>query len=177
MNPPGVAEFLADGVTPNPAAYQPANHPLERRDQLLGPGAFTDNGAARPISPPPTPNGISPRISASPPWPFTVSIAPPRSREGSLCTSCATLALNGTVQTNGMTTPVAGTNLIPLNLPLTAANCRLDVANPAATNPHPRRRCARGADRQPQLDQPYQHDPPVPRRHRRLAVRSARRRR
>ncbi len=54
--------------------------------------------------------------------------------EGSLCTSCATLALNGTVQTNGsMTTPVAGTNLIPLNLPLAAANA-LDVWNPAATS-------------------------------------------
>lgn len=51
------------------------------------------------------------------------------------CSSCAYLALNGTVNTTGNTTksPIVGTNLIPLNTPLTVANA-LDVWNPAATN-------------------------------------------
>src|SRR5690606_32190733 len=54
--------------------------------------------------------------------------------EGQLCSSCATLALNGTTQTGGsMTQPPAGQTAIPLNLPLTAATA-LDVWNPAATN-------------------------------------------
>ncbi len=54
--------------------------------------------------------------------------------EGQLCSSCASLALNGTTQTGGsMTQPPAGQTAIPLNLPLTAANA-LDVWNPAATN-------------------------------------------
>jgi iron complex outermembrane receptor protein len=54
--------------------------------------------------------------------------------EGQLCSSCATLALNGTTQTGGsMTQPPAGQTAIPLNLPLTAANA-LDVWSPAGSN-------------------------------------------
>jgi iron complex outermembrane recepter protein len=51
------------------------------------------------------------------------------------CGSCATLALNGTAQSNGSTTTtdVAGQNVIALNTPLTTANA-LDVWNPAASN-------------------------------------------
>jgi iron complex outermembrane receptor protein len=51
------------------------------------------------------------------------------------CASCAYLALNGTANTTGNTTKAAivGTNLAPLNLPLTADNA-LDVWNPAGTN-------------------------------------------
>ncbi|MDB5705010.1 MAG: TonB-dependent receptor, partial [Sphingomonas bacterium] len=102
-------------------------------DQLLGPGAYTDNGAKTYIA------------TANAEWNFSENFRftamalygedrTAQAQDGSLCTSCATLALNGTVQTNGSTTtPVAGTNLIPLNLPLTAANA-LDVWNPAATN-------------------------------------------
>jgi iron complex outermembrane receptor protein len=52
------------------------------------------------------------------------------------CSSCATLALNGTAQSNGNTTTtnVAGQNIIALNIPLTTANA-LDVWTPSgATN-------------------------------------------
>jgi iron complex outermembrane receptor protein len=51
------------------------------------------------------------------------------------CSQCAYLALNGTANTTGDTTKpaIVGTNLIPLNVPLTTANA-LDVWNPAATN-------------------------------------------
>jgi iron complex outermembrane receptor protein len=48
------------------------------------------------------------------------------------CSSCATLALNGTAQTGGSTTStdVSGQNIVSLNLPLTTANA-LDVWTPA----------------------------------------------
>jgi iron complex outermembrane receptor protein len=54
---------------------------------------------------------------------------------GTLCGSCANLALNGTTNTGGsLTQPsVPGTNQLVLGLPLTTANA-LDVWNPAATN-------------------------------------------
>jgi iron complex outermembrane receptor protein len=131
VNPPGVPEFLADGVTRNPGYDKQTIR--WNADQLLGPGAFTDNSAKTYIA---TANA---EWNFSENFRFTAMALYGEDRtaqvsEGSLCTSCATLALNGTVQTNGsMTTPVAGTNLIPLNLPLTAANA-LDVWNPAATN-------------------------------------------
>jgi iron complex outermembrane receptor protein len=131
VNPPGVSDTLADGVTRNPGAFKQTIR--WNADQLLGPGAFTDNSAKTYIA------------TANAEWNFTENFRftamalfgedrTSQVSEGSLCTSCATLALNGTVQTNGsMTTPVAGTNLIPLNLPLTINNA-LDVWNPAATN-------------------------------------------
>ncbi|HEU0161860.1 MAG TPA: TonB-dependent receptor [Rhizomicrobium sp.] len=54
---------------------------------------------------------------------------------GTLCGSCANLALNGTTNVNGNPTlpSIAGTSTAILNLPLTAANA-LDVWSPAATN-------------------------------------------
>jgi len=54
---------------------------------------------------------------------------------GTLCQSCANLALNGTTNANGnLTTPsIPGTSTIVLGLPLNAANA-LDLWNPAATN-------------------------------------------
>lgn len=54
---------------------------------------------------------------------------------GTLCGSCATLALNGTTNANGnLTQPsIGGTSTIIQQLPLTAGNA-LDVWNPAATN-------------------------------------------
>jgi iron complex outermembrane receptor protein len=131
VNPPGVSPFLADGVTPNPGYDKQTIR--WNADQLLGPGAYTDNSAKTYIA------------TANAEWNFSDDFRftamalfgedrTAQAQDGSLCTSCATLALNGTVQTNGSTTtPVAGTNLIPLNLPLTAANA-LDVWNPAATN-------------------------------------------
>jgi iron complex outermembrane receptor protein len=57
---------------------------------------------------------------------------------GTLCGSCANLALNGTTNTSGsLTQPsVPGTTQQVFSLPLTAANA-LDVWNPAATNRTP----------------------------------------
>ena len=54
---------------------------------------------------------------------------------GTLCGSCANLALNGTTNTSGsQTTPsVPGTSQLVLNLPLTTDNA-LDVWNPAGSN-------------------------------------------
>ena len=54
---------------------------------------------------------------------------------GTLCGSCADLALNGTTNTSGSQTQVSvpGTNQLVLGLPLNAANA-LDVWNPAASN-------------------------------------------
>jgi iron complex outermembrane recepter protein len=51
------------------------------------------------------------------------------------CGSCATLAINGTAQTNGSTTTsdVAGANVVALNTPLTTANA-LDIWNPTSSN-------------------------------------------
>ncbi|MDF7776300.1 TonB-dependent receptor [Sphingomonas sp. AOB5] len=102
-------------------------------DDLLGPGAFNDNGAQTWIA---TAN-LEWRINDN--FRLTAMALAGEDRtasvtEGALCTSCATLALNGTTTTGGSTTqPVPGTTLIPLNLPLTAANA-LDVWNPASSN-------------------------------------------
>src|SRR6185437_5953147 len=53
---------------------------------------------------------------------------------GTLCQSCATLALNGTTNTSGsLTAVVPGTTLTPTQLPLTADNA-LDVWNSAGSN-------------------------------------------
>ncbi len=51
------------------------------------------------------------------------------------CSSCATLAINGTAQTSASTTTsdVAGANVIALNTPLTTANA-VDIWNPASSN-------------------------------------------
>jgi len=56
-------------------------------------------------------------------------------RFGLLCGSCANLALNGTTNANGnLTTPsVAGSTIIALNVPLTAANA-LDVFHTGSAN-------------------------------------------
>lgn len=124
VNPPGVAPGTAAGDR-QAIRWQ--------ADELLGPGAFNDNTAQTWLT------------TANIEWRFddnfrmtglilygedrTSSVS-----EGALCTSCATLALNGTTQTGGsMTQSVPGTNLIPLNLPLTTSNA-LDVWNPAAIN-------------------------------------------
>jgi iron complex outermembrane receptor protein len=52
-------------------------------------------------------------------------------RIGAFCASCAIMAMNGTTQANGSTTTtsIGGTNIVALNLPLTAANA-LDLWNP-----------------------------------------------
>jgi iron complex outermembrane receptor protein len=59
-------------------------------------------------------------------------------RIGAFCPSCAILAINGTTQANAnpTTTSVGGTNIVALNLPLTASNA-LDVWNSNGGNTSP----------------------------------------
>ena len=124
VNPPGV-------VAGTPAG----NSQTIRWDanQLLGPGAYTNNTAPVWYG---TLNGEW-RINDN--WRANAMFLEGQDRTsqvtvGALCQSCATLALNGTTNTSGsLTTVVPGTTLAPLQLPLTAANA-LDVWNPAASN-------------------------------------------
>jgi iron complex outermembrane receptor protein len=124
VNPPG--------VTPGTTAGDRQTVRWQA-DDLLGPGAYTLNQAQTWIM---TANA---EYKINDNWRFTLMALAGEDRtsnvsEGSLCSSCAALALNGTTSTGGsMTTPPAGVTVIPLNLPLTAANA-LDVWNPAATN-------------------------------------------
>ena len=73
-------------------------------------------------------------------WTVAVSHASARSRSAQggrdvFCSTCAVLALNGTVQTSGSPTvsAVPGENVVALNLPLTTANS-LDVWNGLSNN-------------------------------------------
>jgi len=124
VNPPGVAAGTTAG-----------NSQTIRWDanELLGPGAYVNNTA-------PVWTGTLNaewRIDSS--WRVNAMFLEGQDRTaqvtvGTLCQSCATLALNGTTNTSGsLTAVVPGTTLTPLQLPLTAANA-LDVWNPAATN-------------------------------------------
>lgn len=133
----GPGSSRADQINPfyiNPPGVSATQQTIRwQADDLLGPGAFTDNGAQTWIG---TANAEY-RLGGD----FRVTgmflYGEDRTSnvsEGGLCQSCAALALNGTTQTGGSKTqPVAGTNLIPLNLPLTPENA-LDVWNPAASN-------------------------------------------
>ncbi|MDB5704367.1 MAG: TonB-dependent receptor-like protein [Sphingomonas bacterium] len=103
-------------------------------DDLLGPGAYS------------TDNSINYYVSSTldyqimPKWHMTAlalyghedSIT---ASYGTVCGSCANLALNGTTNSTGNVTQpsVPGSSTIILQLPLTAANA-LDVWNPTATN-------------------------------------------
>lgn len=73
-------------------------------------------------------------------WTVTFSDAVGHSRSGlyndnTFCTACAILAANGTAQLTGDPTKsaIAGQNVIPLNLPLTADNA-LDIWSPVGSN-------------------------------------------
>jgi iron complex outermembrane recepter protein len=102
-------------------------------DDLLGPGATTLNQAQTWIATGNAEYRINDNFRAT----AMVLVGEDRTSqvsEGQLCSSCASLALNGTTQTGGsMTTPPAGVTTIPLNLPLTAANA-LDVWNTGSAN-------------------------------------------
>lgn len=124
VNPPGVLPGTPAG-----------NSQTIRWDanELLGPGAYNNNTA-------PVWYGTADaeyRINDN--WRMTGMFMYGQDRTasvtvGTLCQSCAALALNGTTNTGGsLATPVAGTTLVPLQLPLTAANA-LDVWNPAGSN-------------------------------------------
>lgn len=120
LNPPGVT-----------AASQTIRW---QADELLGPGAYNNQGAR---------NGyitfnaeyeindnfrLTGLILAGQDHTYTIS-------DGTLCGSCVNLALNGTTNTGGsLTQPsIPSTGLIVTQLPLTPDNA-LDVWNPAATN-------------------------------------------
>ena len=120
INPPGVA-----------AASQTIRF---QADQLLGPGAYTNVGAKDYVL---TGNAeyrlndnfrVTLLLNANEDDTFSIS-------NGTLCTSCAALALNGTTNTGGsLTTPsIPGTTTIITQLPLTAGNA-LDVWNTGSAN-------------------------------------------
>jgi iron complex outermembrane receptor protein len=124
VNPPGVAAGTTAG-----------NSQTIRwdADELLGPGAYTNNTA------PVWTGTLNAEYRVNSDWTVNAMFLEGQDRtaqvtSGTLCQSCATLALNGTTNTSGsLTAVVPGTTLTPLQLPLTAANA-LDVWNPAATN-------------------------------------------
>jgi iron complex outermembrane receptor protein len=124
VNPPGVVAGTTAG-----------NSQTIRWDanELLGPGAYTNNTA------PVWYGTLNAEWRINDSWHANAMFLEGQDRtaqvsSGSLCQSCATLALNGTTNTGGsLTSVVPGTTLIPLQLPLTAANA-LDVWNPAASN-------------------------------------------
>lgn len=101
-------------------------------DQLLGPGAYNDNSS-------PTFYGsmnaewkINDNFRATAMFLYgedrTADVT-----DGTLCASCATLALNGTTNTSGtLNLPIAGTNLV-VEQPLTTSNA-LDVWNAPGSN-------------------------------------------
>lgn len=124
----------------NPPGVDPASAAGQRQtvrwsaDELLGPGAYSDNSS------------INYYVSGGAEWniggDWTLRGLALMGREthhtesnGQLCGSCANLALNGTTNTAGNTTQpsVPGTSIIVTNLPLTSANA-LDVWNPAGSN-------------------------------------------
>jgi iron complex outermembrane receptor protein len=123
-NPPGVAAGTAA------AASQTIRYDA---NQLLGPGAYIKNTA------PVWTGTLNAEYRITDSWRINAMFLEGQDRTaqvsvGTLCQSCATLALNGTTNTSGsQTTVVPGTTLTPLQLPLTAANA-LDVWNPVGTN-------------------------------------------
>jgi len=118
-----------------PAGYTGGNTTQTIRwdaDELLGPGATSVNGADTMYAD----ANLEYRWRG---WTFNLLALSGRDDssfggQGTLNTSVATLALNGTANAAGsLTQVVPNTNLVPLQLPLTAATA-LDVWNPAGTN-------------------------------------------
>jgi iron complex outermembrane receptor protein len=124
VNPPGVTAGTTAG-----------NSQTIRWDanELLGPGAYVKNTA------PVFTGTLNAEWRVNDNWRVNALFLEGQDRTaqvsvGSLCQSCAALALNGTTNTSGsLTAVVPGTTLTPLQIPLTAANA-LDVWNPASTN-------------------------------------------
>ena len=134
------ATAFGSGAQANPFFTQPAGYTAGSTtqaikwdaDALLGPGAALTNGAD-------TMYGDANLEYRFRGWTFDLMALVGRDDSvmgstGTLNGSVATLALNGTANAGGsLTQVVPNTTLIPLQLPLTAANA-LDVWNPAATN-------------------------------------------
>ena len=134
------ATAFGSGAQANPFFTQPAGYARGSTtqaikwdaDALLGPGAALTNGAD-------TMYGDANLEYRFRGWTFDLMALVGRDDSvmgstGTLNGSVATLALNGTANAGGsLTQVVPNTTLIPLQLPLTAANA-LDVWNPAATN-------------------------------------------
>jgi len=119
----------------NPPGVTATQHTVRYNfDELLGPGAFNYDKAQNHYA------SLTASYDLNDDWRVTLFGLTGRDTSegvtfGTLCTSCANLALNGT--TNGAgnvnTISVPGTNIIVTQLPLTTANA-LDVWNPTASN-------------------------------------------
>jgi iron complex outermembrane recepter protein len=134
------ATAFGSGAQANPFFTQPAGYNAGSTtqaikwdaDALMGPGAFNTNGADTMYAD----ANLEYRFRD---WTFDLMALVGRDDSvmgttGTLNGSVATLALNGTANAGGsLTQVVPNTTLVPLQLPLTAANA-LDVWNPAATN-------------------------------------------
>ncbi|HWM61238.1 MAG TPA: TonB-dependent receptor [Rhizomicrobium sp.] len=134
------ATAFGSGAQANPFFTQPAGYAGGATtqaikwdaDALLGPGAALTNGADTMYAD----ANLEYRFRG---WTFDLMALVGRDDSvmgstGTLNGSVATLALNGTANAGGsLTQVVPNTTLIPLQLPLTAANA-LDIWNPAATN-------------------------------------------
>jgi iron complex outermembrane receptor protein len=103
-------------------------------DGLLGRGAYSTNNAVNWFA-----HGEA-EYDITPDWRVTAMVmygneADEQGSYGTLCSSCANLAINGTTNASGNpTTPsIFGTTIVALNTPLTAANA-LDLWSPAASN-------------------------------------------
>ncbi|HEU4550649.1 MAG TPA: TonB-dependent receptor [Rhizomicrobium sp.] len=124
VNPPG--------VTPGARAGDSQTIRWDA-DELLGPGAYINNTA------PVWYGTLDTEWRINDNWRATAFLMEGEDRTasttvGTLCQSCATLALNGTTNTSGsLTAVVPGTTLTPTQLPLTADNA-LDVWNPVGNN-------------------------------------------
>jgi iron complex outermembrane receptor protein len=119
----------------NPPGVTAASQTIRwQADELLGPGAYSNFGAESWY----TSLNAEYRLNDNFRLTALAMIGQDKTTEvtrGTLCTSCATLALNGVTASNGsLTTPsIPGTNIIITQLPLTAANA-LDVWNTGAAN-------------------------------------------
>ena len=134
------ATVFRDGAQANPFYTNPpgvtaASQTIRwQADELLGPGAEGDFGAESWYA------SLNAEYRLNDNFRLTAlgMVGQDKTTEisrGTLCTSCATLALNGTTSSNGsLTNPsIPGTNVIINGLPLTTANA-LDVWNVGAAN-------------------------------------------
>jgi iron complex outermembrane receptor protein len=135
---PGTTGAAASQINPyyiNPPGVTATSQSIQfDADGLLGNGAFNNSGTSNVYAT----GKVEYRFLSD--WRITAMALAGKDfsyseTSGTLCTSCATLGLNGTTNGGGVTTTpsVAGTNIAVLSLPLTAANS-LDVWDPLASN-------------------------------------------
>jgi iron complex outermembrane receptor protein len=134
---PALAGQANPFYTANPAGYT-GTATFENvnwdADGLLGPGAYSTNNAMNWFA-----HGEA-EYDITPTWRVTAMLMygienDAQGSYGTLCASCANLALNGTTNASGNpTTPsIFGTTITALNVPLTTANA-LDLWSPAGSN-------------------------------------------